>query len=157
MGALFRGEGKARNLKAAVAFLAALALFSLFVSGYNPAQNFGSSDPNSGSQESASKLEGTVDLWPHRGRGLLSADVSKDGLMSAEDPGEKASYPHEIQRMCIVGERHSGTTWLEKTINMNFRGGQPNKFGMARENCFRHKHWFHFPGLVEPLVEVGQG
>lgn len=68
--------------------------------------------------------------------------------------GSARPYPHMITRMCVIGERNSGTNWVEKTLNMNFPGGQPLRSGMASSDCYRHKHWFHFPQLMEPLVEV---
>ncbi|GAQ82662.1 hypothetical protein KFL_001190050 [Klebsormidium nitens] len=92
-------------------------------------------------------LQEIVDLWPHvlrlPGRVLVSARPAVP------------AYPHAIKRMCVIGERHSGTEWLEEELGAEFQGGEPHRSGMAFENCHRHKHWFHYPGMLEPLVEDG--
>ena len=86
-----------------------------------------------------SLLEAYVEFWPHKNRTLEQPTVR---------------YPHVIKRMCIVGERNSGTTWFQRTLNLNFHEADPPHLGLASSQCFRLKHWFHFPELIGPLIQV---
>jgi len=105
-------------------------------------------------EESPLLISGFIPAMKTDPEGLLSPDcpVTHGGKLRRRRPWDKAEGM--IRKLCVVGERHSGTNWLTTTLKHSFQ--LP-----VEEGYTRFKHWFQikrrnprFGGILRNMLAI---